>query len=195
MIDKFVDFCTEIFPSISPYKVNNLKKALDQFNREGQTFDFCCSTSLEYLAQGDIFSDLPFIVLDENNQYNVVYRKGMLLSNTCDASRNDTLIFAALQSITDFEKSQQTMDDIKNNRVTQFMYIPCSHIENEVIDFGLINTFPRKFINDAYSLNKINKICSLNDYGFYILLSKITIFFCRRQDAETESDRRKELLT
>ena len=70
------------------------------------------------------------------------------------------------------------------------MYIPREELKDKAIDFGLINSFPRELIVNGCSANKTKKICSLNDYGFYILLTKLTIFFARRQDEETERDRR-----
>ena len=73
------------------------------------------------------------------------------------------------------------------------MYLPSEIIKNDVVDFGVINTFSRELILEMIDKKKLNKLLSLNNYGFYILLSKITILFCRRQDMETEKDRQAGL--
>ena len=190
MLEEFIDFCAETFPSISPYKIESLKNAVEQFKQNGHFFECCLPTPLGYYAQGDIFTDLPFSFVDSKGDYNIIKRHGILLSNTCDASRNDTLIFAALQPIELRKDSPQMRNDLKNNKLTQFMYIPREELKDKAIDFGLINSFPRELIVNGCSANKTKKICSLNDYGFYILLTKLTIFFARRQDEETERDRR-----
>lgn len=190
MLEEFIDFCAETFPSISPYKIESLKIAVEQFKKDGHFVECCLATPLDYYAQGDIFTDLPFSFVNSDGDYNVIKRHGILLSNTCDASRNETLIFAALQPIELMKDSPQMRNDLKNNKLTQFMYIPCEELKDKAIDFGLINSFPRELILNGCAANKTKKIYSLNDYGFYLLLTKLTIFFARRQDKETEKDRR-----
>jgi len=193
MINEFIDFCSDLFPSIAPYKINNLKKAIEQFRFTGKTFDVCRSTPLEDLSQGDVFEEIPFRYINDEGKEITLKRKAMLLSNTCDASRNSTLIFAALIPLDEFQKEYSSMSDIKNNIITQLMYIPCNYTQNEAVDFGLINSYSRIAFNQMLNLGKTNKIYSLNDYGFYMLLSKITMFFCRRQDVETEAERQKNI--
>lgn len=197
MLNEFVDFCAEIFPSISPYKIEALKNAMDQFNFEGKTFCVCQSTPLEYLAQGDVFGELPFTYFDDDGEEKLIYRKSILLSNTCDASRRDFLIFAAIQEFETNDNgaeqfSENTIKDIKLNRMSQFLYLPCTELQSEMVDFGLINTFSRNAIIKMINTNTLKKKISLNEYGFYMLLSKLTIYFCRRQDLDTECIRRNE---
>lgn len=200
MLKEFIDFCSELFPSINPYTVDGLKSAMEQFELHGKTFPVCLNKPLEYLSQGDVFSELPFTFFDENGEENVIYRKALLLSNTCDASRKNSLIFVALQNIdkgsnsgASLAFSDATLKDIKNNKLSQYMYLPSEIIKNDVVDFGVINTFSRELILEMIDKKKLNKLLSLNNYGFYILLSKITILFCRRQDMETEKDRQAGL--
>ena len=193
MLEEFISFCVDTFPSIAPYKIENLKKAISQFDFDEKTMNYCRSTCIDYFAQGDIFDNLPFTFINSCGEQVVVHRKGMLLSNTCDSSRNNMLIFSAIQSLSEFDSTPKTLADIKNNRLTQFFYIPCTYIPDEAVDFGLINSYSREAVENAFSEDKINKICSLNDYGFYLLLTKLTIFFCRRQDIETEQNRRENI--
>lgn len=196
MLEEFINFCTEIFPSINPYTVDNLKSAMAQFQHEGKTFSVCRSSPLDYLAQGDIFSGLPFSFVDKEGNRKIVRKPSMLLTNTCDASRRGNLLFAA---ISDFENapsselaeaSQKTIEDIKFNRVNRYLYLPCTEMKSQAVDFELVTVISREAILEMMSKNKLKKIISLNEYGYYMLLSKLTVFFCRRQDAETEKERR-----
>ena len=41
---------------------------------------------------------------------------------------------------------------------------------------------------------KINKIRSLNIYGFYLFICKITIYLCRPEDKGVNEKRKEELL-
>ena len=196
MLEEFIDFCTEIFPSIYPYTVDNLKSAMAQFQHEGKTFSVCRSSPLDYLAQGDIFSELPFSFVDQEGHRKIVRKPSMLLTNTCDACRRGNLLFAA---ITDFENapsselakaSPKTIEDIKFNRVNRYLYLPCTEMKSQAVDFELVTVISRDAIQKMIEADKLTKRISLNDYGFYMLLSKLTVFFCRRQDADTEKDRR-----
>lgn len=196
MLEEFIDFCAEVFPSINPYTVENVKSAMAQFQHEGKTFSVCRSSPLDYLAQGDIFSELPFTFFDCDGCQKLVYKPSILLSNTCDASRRDYLLFAAISDIETEPSpecetlSSQTIEDIKNNHINRFLYLPCTELERKAVDFELVTVISRKAILKMMSNNKLKKNISLNEYGFYMLLSKLTVFFCRRQDAETEKERR-----
>jgi hypothetical protein len=196
MLEEFIDFCTEVFPSINPYTVENVKSAMAQFQHEGKTFSVCRSSPLDYLAQGDIFSELPFTFFDRDGRQKLVYKPSILLSNTCDASRRDYLLFAAISDIETEPSpecealSAQTIEDIKFNRINRFLYLPCTELERKAVDFELVTVISREAILKMMSNNKLKKNISLNEYGFYMLLSKLTVFFCRRQDAETEKERK-----
>lgn len=199
MIEEFVDFCSEIFPSISPYTIDNLKNAMAQFQHKGKTFSVCRSSPLEYLAQGDIFSELPFTYFDREGKQKTVKKPSILLSNTCDASRRDYLLFAAISDIENNSLqgaesfNSKTIEDIKFNRMTRFLYLPCTELNSKAVDFELVTVISREAILKMIGSNKLKKNISLNDYGFYMLLSKLTIFFCRRQDRETEKERRSDI--
>ena len=196
MLEEFIDFCTEVFPSINPYTIENVKSAMAQFQHEGKTFSVCRSSPLDYLAQGDIFSELPFTFFDRDGCQKLVYKPSILLSNTCDASRRDYLLFAAISDIEinpspECEAlSPKTIEDIKFNRINRFLYLPCTELERKAVYFELVTVVSREAVLKMMSTNKLKKNISLNDYGFYMLLSKLTVFFCRRQDAETEKERR-----
>ncbi len=118
------------------------------------------------------------------------------MSNTCDASRRDYLLFAAISDIETEPSpecealSAQTIEDIKFNRINRFLYLPCTELERKAVDFELVTVISREAILKMMSNNKLKKNISLNEYGFYMLLSKLTVFFCRRQDAETEKERK-----
>lgn len=183
MLEEFIDFCTEVFPSINPYTVENVKSAMAQFQHEGKTFSVCRSSPLDYLAQGDIFSELPFTFFDRDGRQKLVYKPSILLSNTCDASRRDYLLFAAISDIETEPSpecealSAQTIEDIKFNRINRFLYLPCTELERKAVDFELVTVISREAILKMMSNNKLKKNISLNEYGFYMLLSKLTVFF------------------
>jgi hypothetical protein len=194
MIKEFIDLCRELFPSIQPYTAESAKKALSQFKKDGRLLNFITGNLNRIVpCQGDIFSEIPFYYMDADGSYKKVNYKAQLLTNTCDAERNENLHFAAILPLNNF--NQQSQSDIKGNRHFQFFYIPDSRTENFVIDFGLITTISREAFIKAFTQNKINKIVSLSDIGFYMFICKLTVFFLRPEDIDVNESRDEHKIT
>ncbi len=94
MIKELIEFTTALFPSISPYIKENVNKAIEQFDYE--KLEWFMSTPISYLSQGDIIRKIPFTFIDENGKKDTILTRGIILSNTCDASRDDYIIVAPL---------------------------------------------------------------------------------------------------
>lgn len=65
------------------------------------------------MHNGDIFTDLPFSFVDSKGDYNIIKRHGILLSDTCDASRNDTLFSVHYNPIELTKDSPQMRNELK----------------------------------------------------------------------------------
>jgi len=188
MIIEFIDFCKEVFPSIQPFTAERAKTALLQFEKEGRVLNYITNNLDENeLYQGDIFSDIPFYYMQPNGTYGMAKYKAQLLTNTCDAVRNDNLNFAAILPLNKF--SEKFKNNIIKNKAYQFLYLPDVNTENFVIDFGLINTIPREVFIKAFNQNKIIKIVSLSDIGYYMFICKLTVYFMRPEDVEVNKRR------
>lgn len=142
------------------------------------------------VLQGDVFKGLPIYAKGETKRI-----KGIVLSNSCDISpqnkrdRPMRALFAPLVSLErfkDFLRSKgidedtiiDKIDAIKKQIVTNVVYLP----ENGTIPDSLI------FLDDIYQISsselcemiKTNdKLITLSQVGFYILLFKISLHFCR----------------
>lgn len=55
MLEEFIVSAAETFPSISPYKIESLKNAVEQFKQNGHFFECCLPTPLGYYAQWGYF--------------------------------------------------------------------------------------------------------------------------------------------
>lgn len=190
MMKSFIDFAHELFPSISPYTKENVKEAIRQFESKGRKFNFFLYDSLKYLSQGDIIGELPFTYYTSDGSVRKFKSNGLLLSNTCDAENDDTIIFAPLIPINGFDGD---LTNILKNMNYRLLHFPDKDFHDYVIDFGLINSYSTKLIGQSIEDKKINKIASLNDLGYYLFLCKLTIHFMRPEDIEVQQTRRKQL--
>lgn len=189
MINEFVKFCTELFPSISPYTKEGLKKAIEEYKTLQKKFLCLNEKPYEKISQGDIFSDIPFYYTDECGDQCIITAKAQLLSNTCDADHDDNIILAAVYPISDISDNAQKLISIKNNTTYNLFYIPDSGADQYVVDFSMLNSISRHSFNAYRECGKIKTLASLSDFGYYLFLAKLTVFFMRPESADVRDSR------
>lgn len=183
MIKEFIKFVSELFPSISPYTKENVINAIKQF--ETDRLEWFLPSKLNYLAQGDIIEKLPFQFVDENGNLTPIMAKGIILSNTCDIDHDDNIVIAPMfnyENILD-EQGKQTA---RANKYYDKMCFTNSQIDNMFVDFTKAMTFNRNLIEKLLE-SKTKVEYSLNQYGYYLLISKLTVYFLRPEDEKTNA--------
>jgi len=187
MIADFIDFCTDLFPCINPYTKEKAKAAMEQFENISGHLLYEAYGSLD-LYQGDIFSEIPFIFVDQDGNFQTIFRKAQLLSNTCDASRDEHLIFAAIHPLDELSNPSLCYAIKKNEKYSAF-FIPDVALSKEFIDMEMITTYSRETFMDMCRAGKVHRIASLTLVGFYMLICKLTVFLMRPEDREVNSSR------
>lgn len=188
MISEFIEFCHQIFPNIDPFTKEQAKVAMRQFEEVSQPSLTKIETGSN-LFQGDIFSEIPFFYTDNSGQQRMIRRKAQLLSNTCDATRDKTLLFAALHPLSEFGSNPSLVDNIKKNRRYSSFYLNDTILSDEYVDFEMINTFSREAFLQLVESNRVRRIASLSLIGYYMFICKLSIFFMRPEDTEVNSSR------
>lgn len=154
-----------------------------------------------YLYQGDGFLEIE---IPNYIKKDFVISKGVLISNTCDVSLDNTrfyqthFVFCPIfdlkkyktqleSSCDDKEKVKSHIDSIRDNKATTFFFLPsCFDVNSEsFIKFDCIYSLP--VTNELYDKLKFNKLYSLSNYGFYLFLLKLSIHFTRVQEAVSRS--------
>ena len=189
MIADFIEFCYRLFPSIDPYTKEQAKLCMKQFENVNGALLTSRYNEAEDLTQGDIFSEIPFFYIDNNGQQKMIRRKAQLLSNTCDAVRDNTLIFAALHPIDEFTSNKSMIEGIKQNHRYSALYLPDNPISDEFVDLEMINTISREAFISFLEMGKVRRVASLTQVGYYMFLCKLTVFFMRPEDVEVNSSR------
>lgn len=179
MIQEFIDLTVELFPSISPYTAERAKQAVRQFEREGGTFNCTLPASFEVLTQGDIVDKLPFIIYNEDGTQRSYKTRGLMLSNTCDAENDSTVVFASLLPINELNLDPAT---IRRNKYYRLLFFPDSNLIDYVVDLSIINSFSKDLIVNSLRENRINKLFSLDTFGWYLLITKLTVHFMRPEN-------------
>lgn len=148
------------------------------------------------LLQGDCVDGLPVFNLPSPS---IKYSKALLLSNSCDVDpQNSRLVPIRLTycPIFSFEKVESALREshpdatnrinsflaaVKEQRVSQVLYLPKGHrVEESLVFFDRIcSCAPSSEISNE-TLRKIS--FRLGNYGFYVLLLKLSIHFCRMRD-------------
>lgn len=190
MIKEFIDFTSEVIPSISPYTKEGIKKALDQFNCKNKKFYTTMQDNFDILTQGDILDNIPFYRMDSNGELKIYKGKGIVLNNTCDCDRNESILIAPFIPIASIKKDKEIM---MANKVYDYLYIPDNNLEEEIIDFGLTNNYNRELIIKSIEDGKVSKIKSLNAIGYYLFICKLTIYLARPEDVEINEKRKEGL--
>lgn len=181
MIKELIQFTSELFPSISPYTKENVIKAIEQFDYE--KLEWFSSKPISYISQGDIIEKIPFSYIDENGKKDTILTKGIILSNTCDISRDEYIIVAPLFEYGSFlDKNQSKI--VRANKYYDKMCFTNSQLDGYFIDFTRLLSFNRKLLLKLLA-SKTRVEYSLNQYGYYLLLTKLTIYFMRPEDKET----------
>lgn len=188
MIPEFIDFCQKLFPCIDPYTRDQAKKAMAQF--DGVAGPFLTKQCHDFdMFQGDIFSEIPFIYTNDEGRMQIIKRKAMLLSNTCDATRDDCLLFAALHPLAEIATNTSMVDAVKKNKRFSAFYLPDRTLHDEYVDFELINTISRESFLKMNTMGKVKRIASLTLVGYYMFICKLTVFFMRPEDEDVNASR------
>lgn len=186
MID-FMNWVKEMFPSISPYTHEMAMASIKDFMKKHGTVNFLMPTPLDFLAQGDVISPMFFNYIDDEGNLVELKRPGILLSNTCDADReNANILFAPLIQLSEYVKDGFNEVSITKNLYTDLFYIPDPPLSEYVIDFSIINSIKRDLIARALENGSMKKLSSFNIKGYYFMLSKITVHMMRPESQDVK---------
>lgn len=186
MLNEFIDFVDSVLPSVSPDVKNRAKAAIEQFEIEGKQIHFLQSGILDQLSQGDIISKIPFSYFDENGQQALFTANGMIISTSCHIDNKDTLVIVPVLPIESFEGQ---IDQLKKNKIYDYMYIEEGDLSEQYINFEFMNTYDSDLIIHGIKESKISKLYSLNLLGYYFFIVKLTIYLMRKEDSETQKER------
>lgn len=154
------------------------------------------TTSLDdnVLYQGDGYDLFPIVNL-AHLEKGCKYASGIIMSNTCDLDLSNKryypsfIMFAPIIPLEKYESILRTnnimekkiinhLSDIRKQKITSILYLPADcKIRESIVFLDKIYNIENQFIN-RNSLAE-HRLFSLSDYGFYLLLFKLSVHFSR----------------
>jgi hypothetical protein len=190
MLAAFVDLVSEIFPSVDPRTAAHCLRQLSRGDFDpaslfrARVFDF--------LAQGDVIDLVRFATTDDEGQQLDYIGPGLLISNTCDADHEEHVVFAACFPLDAFlEGGIADEPTIRSNCIFNLLYLPLfgPGARGLVVDLGLLQSHSRTYVSRSLFQRAANKLCSLSEWGFYLLLAKLSIHLMRPEAVEVNRGR------
>ena len=189
MMDGYIDFLERLFPAIEPYTAERAKEAVKEFSRYGTKTPFFSRPLDEDFQQGDIFTKVPFVYIDKNGKGQLAVTGGMLLTNSCDTTRNERLQFAAMTPLANYSTDPAQQNAVKSNINYEYLYFPDTEIDDYFVNFGLITSVSREAFQKFVEAGKSERIASLNATGYFLFITKLTVFLMRPEDGQVYASR------
>jgi hypothetical protein len=126
------------------------------------------------------------------------YRSGIVLSNTCDMAPENrrlyssSIIYAPIMDLQKYVENLQInniredtinnhITDIRKQAVTSMLFLPSnSKMPDSIVFLDRIMSVDNSYISREELNSK--RLFSLSDYGFYLLLFKLSVHFSRIQE-------------
>lgn len=198
----FIDELNKLLPpELTEQKKGRLREGLSQFHSSCITNDkfyseFYLNINHPYFLQGDLIKEIRFSVFNkEKREYEKLYYDALLISNTCDVDeaniRNITKkpVFAKLipcevfiESLNeiDIENSAHILTQIKNQQFSNVIYFPQNKNGADYIAyFDDLSVLELEELSALKSEIEENRIESLDYFGYYLLIFKLSFHFCR----------------
>lgn len=186
MLKEFIDFVDSVLPAVSPDFRNGAKKAITQFEKNGEQIKYLTINPVNQLSQGDIISKVPFCFFEIDGKQKTFVSDALVLSTSCHIDQKNRMVLVPVLPLDSFKGK---INDLKNNTVFDYMYIPDGIMLDKFVDFEIMNTYNKDLILNGIQNDKIKRIGSLNQIGYYFFVVKLTVYLMRKEDSETLQER------
>jgi len=187
MIQDFIDFVNRVLPYDFPSDVKDkAKAAIAQFRKDGQQLNYMMFRPLEQLSQGDIISNVAFVYFDDDGSQKKFLADAFVLSTSCHIDQKERILLAPIFPLKEFHGN---ILELKNNTIFNYMYIPDMIMADKFVAFDFINTYSKKLIQNCINQDKIQRLGSLNQIGYYFFIVKLAVYFMRKEDGDTLKNR------
>ena len=187
MISDFIDFVDHVLPYDFPPDVKDkAKAAIAQFQKGGQQLNYMMFHPLEQLSQGDIISNVTFAYFADDGSQKKFSADAFVLSTSCHIDQKERILLAPVFPLEEFKGN---VLELKNNMIFNYMYIPDMLMSNKFIAFDFVNTYSKRLIQNCIDNEKIKRLGSLNQLGYYVFIVKLTVYLMRKEDGDTLKSR------
>ena len=194
-------------PELTDQKKGRLQEGLKQFsdpdNSQDKFYtDFYLPISHNYFLQGDLIKEMRFPVFNKGSrQYEKLYFDALLISNTCDIDESNKrtvskrAVIAKLIPVNIFieslkelavENAAEILTHAKNQQFSNIIYLPTTKNNEDYLAYlDDLSIIEKEEINTLKEDIATNRIESLDYFGYYLFIFKLSYHLCRLPE-ETE---------
>lgn len=194
-------------PELTDQKKGRLREGLKQFFDPGNSqdkfyTDFYLPISHNYFLQGDLIREMRFPVFNkELRQYEKLYFDALLVSNTCDVDESNKCtvtkkaVIAKLIPVDTFieslkelevENAAEILTQVKNQLYSNIIYLSIAKGNEDYLAYlDDLSIIEKEELNTLKEDIAINRIESLDYFGYYLFIFKLSYHLCRLPE-ETE---------
>jgi hypothetical protein len=149
----------------------------------------------EYFLQGDLIQEIRYPNWNsESKNFERTYTDALILSNTCDLDLSNLrkahkqVVLAPIvemsqyvEEISDKQESQQMVKSIKSQTTSNILYLPPNLVNGKdyICHLDKAFWFPTEELNSYIPDIAQTRIASLDYFGYYLFLVKLSYHFCR----------------
>ena len=168
----------------------------------------------DYFLQADLIESLPFIEWNTDKQeYVTGFSPVMIISNSCDLQLNHEHLVAKQGLFAPVAPMEEYLDDLRNNGLEEvkissisnnlknqlysniFYLPPCPPDGIEFIVFlDRIMWHPVKEFNRKLSEIDTERYVSLDNFGYYLFITKLSYHFCRVPEELERTNTRRSVI-
>jgi hypothetical protein len=162
-----------------------------------------------FFIQGDIFNSIPAIEWDDDNScYYTAFTPAMLVSNSCDISPDNNrqlpkeALFAPVIPLVEFIKGLEDdgmikdqitsiINNLKHQDYSNIFYLPPNPLDlsENIVLLDKVYWHPSSEIQKKLADIKNERGISLDHFGFYLFIAKLSFHLCRvPEEIERRSD-------
>jgi hypothetical protein len=193
-----------LFPDyLTATEKGRLLQALEQFKDaytkgkwNGKNYShFYTSSADNYFLQGDLIREIRYPDWNrEGNVFERTYTDALILSNTCDLDLNNVrkehkqVVLAPIiemdqymEEITDEQELERMKKSVKSQTISNILYLPPNLVggKDYICHLDKAFWFPTEELNSYLPEIAQNRIASLDYFGYYLFLVKLSYHFCR----------------
>jgi hypothetical protein len=196
-----------LLPSyLTDLEKGRLLKALEQFKEDkGKAWNSKFNTNFythrkyDFFLQGDLIRQVRYAVWNKDKKcFDKIYLDAMILSNTCDLDLSNgrnipkEVVLAPIVRYSQYTQklserlgvkdlSTNLHESIKGQVYSSLLYLPTTPYTNEdfICHLDKAFWFPTEELNSYLPEIDQNRIASLDYFGYYLFLVKLSYHFCR----------------
>lgn len=184
MIVPLLDLVRSVFPAADPRSVRAVAEDLKK--RGFSPKDLYEPNPIDVDPfQADVVVDLALTVAGPDGSLSKRTGPSLILTNSCDLVREDHAVFAACFPARRFaDRNPEWAKDLRNNLITNFLYLPATELGDLVVDFAIVGTVDRGYLAKGLRSGSVRRVVRLSQAGWYIFLLKLMIHMSRPEPSD-----------